>query len=633
MKKITKKVSLLLAGCLLAGSMLTACGGSKDGKAPSGTLVLGENEFNGLFNPFFTSSAYDKDVYDKVVETLINNDRQGEPIDGVCKYETPEVIKKDDGTSQTVYTFTINDNVKFSDGSEPTSDDIIFALKVFCDPTYDGKSSTSTLPIVGVKEYRYDDPNYASALAEIDNMVAAFDPANAPEDVVKAAAESLVEDYGIELSQAMPGGEFYESDTVGLLPEFYRKSLEKAYIDKNMAEGGNKVSEIAGVERVDDKTVKITLDGVDPTAIWELGGLPLVPAKYYGGEFEKGDLSKVKEKNGEPMGTGPFVFKSYENNVVTLEANTHYYKGTPKIGKIKFQVVDESTKLENVKLGNCDISDPSASKEMVEKVDAAGMHKELVENLGYGYIGISAERVEKEVRKGLMCLMNREPAIEAYYGDLATVIERPMSIVSWAYPEDAKPYYTYSKDEALEHFKKAGYTQEGGKLVKDGKQLSVEIYVGDLATHPSGPIITQMKADLESLGGELVIQDVAPDVLFDKMNTYTADMWVAAWQATIDPDMYQLYNSQSNDNPYRIKNAELDKLMMEARTTLDIEERKPLYHKALDIIMDEAVEMPVYQRKNMYIFNPANIDVETLAKDQTPFYKWNVEIENLQMVK
>lgn len=631
MKKITKKISLLLAGCLLVGSVLTACGGSKD-KAPSGTLVLGALEFNGIFSPFFSHSATDQDVWLKVCEPLISNDRTAEPTDGVCKYKVPEVVEKD-GKTQTIYTFQIKDDVKFSDGSEPTADDIIFALKVLCDPSYDGSSSTYTLPIVGVNEYRYDDPNYAAALAEIDSMVEAFDPAQASEDVVKAAAQSLVDDYGIELSQAMPGGEFYESDTVGLLPTFYRKSLEKAYIDKNMAEGGNKVPDIAGVEKVDDKTVKITLDGVDPTAIWNLGGIYLVPAKHYGGEFEKGDLSKVKAKNGEPMGTGPFAFKSFENNVVTLEANTNYYKGTPKIGKIKFQIVDESTKLENVKLGNCDISDPTASKEMVAKVEEAGMHMSLIENLGYGYIGINAERVEKEVRKGLMCLMNREPAIEAYYGDLASVIERPMSKVSWAYPEDAKPYYTYSKDEALEHFTKAGYTQEGGKLVKDGKQLSVEIYVGDLATHPSGPIITQMKADLESLGGELVIQDVAQDVLFDKMDTRTADMWVAAWQATIDPDMYQLYNSKSADNPYRIKNEELDQLMMDARKTLDIEERKPLYHKALDIIMDEAIEMPVYQRKNMVIFNPENIDVESIVKDQTPFYKWDMELEKLQMAK
>ena len=169
--------------------------------------------------------------------------------------------------------------------------------------------------------------------------------------------------------------------------------------------------------------------------------------------------------------------------------------------------------------------------------------------------------------------------------------------------------------------------------MKDGKQLSVQVYVGELATHPSGPILTQMRDDMESLGAELVIQDVSQDVLFDAMDNRTADMWVAAWQSTIDPDLYQVYHSQSADNPYRLNNAELDDLIIKARQTLNIEERKEYYAKALDIVMDEAVEMPVYQRSEMVIFNPEHINVDTITKDITPFYKWDMEINMLEMVK
>ena len=624
--KLKKTVGAVLASAMVMALALTGCGGSSS----SNTLVVGSAQFNGVFSPFFASSQYDMDVCERVIEPLIRNNRKGEPVDGLCYYKEPEIIEED-GMTKTIYTFELKDDVKFSDGTPVTSDDIIFSLKILCDPSYDGKIVTYTLPIEGVNEYRYDDVNYKSALAEIDQKVNAFDPSNPSEEVVKEAARILALNYDMNESDFMPGSEYYEDETVPVLPDAYRKLLEKEYVKSNLDKGENAVPEISGVERVDDKTVKITLDAVDPTAIWELGGIYLVSRNYFGGDFPKGDLSAIKAKNGAPFGTGPFVFKSYANNVVTLEANDNYYKGRPKYDKLKFQVVDESAKLENVKQGVCDITDPSASLEMVAKAKEEGLHIELVDNNGYGYIGINADRVPKEVRKGLMCLMNREPAIKAYYGDeLASVIERSVSRVSWAYPENAEPYYNYSKDEALSHFLNAGFVQENGKLMKNGKQLRVEIYVGQLDTHPAGPIITQMKADLASLGGELVIQDVAPDVLFDKMTTHTADMWVAAWSATLDPDMYQLFHSESNDNPYRLKNKELDKLMMDARKTLNIDERKPLYEKALDIIMEEAVEMPVYQRKNMVIFNPKNVDVESIAKDQTPVYSWYMEIENLR---
>ena len=632
----TKKIlAIILAAALSAVSLLTGCQ-KKDGTGtggPSGTLVIGTNRLNGVFSYFFLSSNFDRKVVDLVVPYLLSSTRDAEPADGIAKYIPPEVINGSDGQPEkTVYTFQILDNVTFSDGTKPTADDLIFSLKVLVDPNYDGKATFYSLPIEGLQEYRYDDPNYQKKLDQIKKDADSHTPTA---EEITAAAKQLAEDSGESLSDFQKGGKNYDTQTLPSAKQNYYNKLESEYIKQSLSSGGNKVPDISGVEKVDDRTIKITLSGVDPSAIWTLAYLPVVPQKYYDPDFKKGDLSKVKAKNGQPMGCGPYKFVSYENNVVTLEANENYYKGAPKIAKIKFQVTDEAAKLENVKLGNMDISDPSASKELVQKVQDANLHYELVDNLGYGYIGINAERIpDKNVRKGLMSLMNREPAVKAYYGDeLATVLERPMSMVSWAYPSGVKPYYTYSKEKALSYFKAAGYQQVNNKLVKDGKQLKVECAIGELASHPAGPILTQMKKDMADLGAELVIQDVDPNVLFDAMNQRTLDMWVAAWAATEDPDIYQLYSSKSTDNPYRIKNEQLDSLILQARETLDIEKRKPLYAQALDIIMDEAVEMPVYQRKNMYIFNSSHVDIDTLPKDMTPYYDFYKEIQNLQMAK
>ena len=47
--------------------------------------------------------------------------------------------------------------------------------------------------------------------------------------------------------------------------------------------------------------------------------------------------------------------------------------------------------------------------------------------------------------------------------------------------------------------------------------------------------------------------------------------------------------------------------------------------------MEWAVEMPVYQRMNMYVFNPEIVNIETLPKTMTPFYSYFAEIQTLEL--
>lgn len=663
MKKLVKKLmaTLFIAG--LAVGSLTGCGNSGSNSA----LILGVSQFNEVFSPFYYTTAFDKDVWEQVNAYLIQSDREGSPVDGLANYEIEE-IKNDAGEIvNTVYRFTLKEEAKFSDGTPVTADDLIFNIKVYCDPTYTGMATLYTTPIVGVKEYRYDDPNYSAKINEIteasqsisDDEIKAYIEKCAKNDFETYGAEAVNGASGFTNPDGLTGdslveaeikayAEFeiansFESYLEGAIEDKY-KTLEQEYIQSNLSTGEIKVPEIEGVKKIDDRTVEVTIEGVDPKAIWNFS-FPVTPYSYYGvGEdgttFSKGNLSMVEEKSAKPVGAGPYVFEKFENNVVTLRANEHYYLGAPKVPTLKIQVTSGANKIDGVIAGDMDISDPNATMEAIKQVEEAGLHYELIDNLGYGYIGINAERVpDINVRKGLMSLMNREPAIETYYGELASVIERPMSMVSWAYPEGAEAVYPFSPEKALEYFKAAGYEQVNGQLVKDGKQLKIEVGIGGEGTmdHPSAPILTQMKAEMEKMGAVLEINDCDTNILFDRLNSHSWDMWVAAWSADMDPDMYQVYSSKGPSNHYRIKNKELDKLIMDARSTTDIEERKAYYAKALDIIMDEAVEMPVYQRKNMYIYNPAIVNIDTLPKDMTPYYgfpcEYTVDGVNVELVK
>ena len=138
----------------------------------------------------------------------------------------------------------------------------------------------------------------------------------------------------------------------------------------------------------------------------------------------------------------------------------------------------------------------------------------------------------------------------------------------------------------------------------------------------------------------IIINDPADtNVLWDKLDANTQEMWAAAWGATIDPDMYQIYYSNNivgnegstESNHYHIQDAELDALIMEARSSDDQAFRKATYKACLDIIIDWAVEVPIYQRQNCIIFSSERVNMDTVTPDITTFWGWASDIELLEM--
>ena len=111
-------------------------------------------------------------------------------------------------------------------------------------------------------------------------------------------------------------------------------------------------------------------------------------------------------------------------------------------------------------------------------------------------------------------------------------------------------------------------------------------------------------------------------------------MWCMAWGNTQHADLTQIFGSEytrkGGSNRTYIQDKELDKLLKETRTTLDLEKRKELVAKELDIIMSWATYMPIYQRKNMMAYS-SNINIDSLPKEQSMFYNYKSELENLEL--
>ena len=665
-----------------------------------------------------------------------------------------EIVQKDDGTVD--YNFKMREDLVFSDGEKVTIDDVIFSMYVLCDPTYDGNSTLYAAPIQGMAAYRAGMTTLAKALAAAgrdnadftywteeqqtkfwDNFDKGLVPfaegivaacveggMNTEGDIAGAAAnwgfDGLAADATIQ-DFAMAIGNQYGWVFSAMEKEVGNSDALSTMMDADVyndypttgVKTGESADSITGIKKTGDYSMTVTLDKVDATAIYQLG-VTIAPLHYYGDPaqfdaennkfgFPKGDLSSVRAKTTEPMGAGPYKFLKYEDGVVYFEANENYFLGAPKTKYLNFQqCMSDDDKLNGVITGTIDITDPTFSNDTVDAitkanngsgVDGDKVTTDTVDNLGYGYLGMSAACVNvggepgsdasKNLRKAFATIFSvyRDVAIESYYGERASVINYPISNTSWAAPQptddgykvafsvdvngndiytsgmSADERYAAALQAALGYFEAAGYTVTDGKLTAApaGAKLEYELQIpadgsGD---HPSFMMVSEAKKALETIGMNLIITDLSDSSgLWTGIDAHQVDMWCAAWGATVDPDMYQIYYSDvanckgdlsTGKNPfggaaqggsnkmYCIADPELDNLIMTARESLDQSYRKTMYKACLDIVVDWAVEVPVYQRQNAIIFSTERVNMSTVTPDITTFYKWYSEIQNIEL--
>ena len=528
--------------------------------------------------------------------------------------------------------------------------------------------------------------------------------ANSGKTWTLAEATPTIEDYYTETYEAYGHDpeKFFGTEAVDTDAQSTLAAAQQAFISeqgKAEPEAAAGVPNIAGIKKLDKYTVEVTVNGFSAPAVYQIFGVNVDPLHYYGDpaqyDYENnkfghpyGDLSLIQAKTTQPLGAGPYKFVKYENKVVYLEANDLYFNGAPKIKYIQLKETLEPDKTPGIITGTLDITDPSFNKDTIAAIkdvnggelDGPVIHPVTVDNLGYGYVGVSAANVSvggeagsqasKYLRTGLLTALAlyRDVAVDSYYGEIASIINYPISNTSWAAPQKTDADYKvafstdisgndiYTADMTMEqkeaaakaavidYLKAAGYTFDdaAGKFVAapEGASLEYEAGLGADGTgdHPSFALLTDGSAFLGEIGIKLTINDIAWNTFLEKVKSGNAQIFCMAWQTTIDPDMYQTYHSSNvlgaggtDSNQYMVADPDLDQLIMDARSSADQSYRKATYKAALDRIIEWAVELPYYQRKNCNIFSSERLNLDSIPTDCTTFYEYAREIEKLEM--
>lgn len=382
----------------------------------------------------------------------------------------------------------------------------------------------------------------------------------------------------------------------------------------------------------------------------------------------------------------------HQNGVIYYERNDNYLMGKPKIKKVRYQVVSNSRMVDSLTNGEVDFVEPNAKSETIEQLQGLskkGIAYKSIKTAGYGYIGINAGKVpDIEVRQAIMHAIDTSKTV-SYYKTTASPIYRSMSLASWAYPKGCEAYYPYiggqvpeNLDNVSPYYKEyvesnnipagtiineeeqkkfitdlvesAGYTLNANSVYQNGSNVLKYTFTiaGEVTDHPAWNALYLAGQFLNECGFEITV--TTDSNALKKLSTGGLTVWAAAWGSTIDPDMYQVYHRDSTatstlnwgyrqiklnvgnkyDTELSIVN-DLSDLIEQGRETIDQDERARIYSDALDKVMELAVELPTYQRDDLFAYNINKIDQNSLTpdKDLSPYNGltnrfWNVSLRN-----
>ncbi|WP_426940435.1 ABC transporter substrate-binding protein [Bacillus mycoides] len=491
------------------------------------TFVVGMPSPGGIFLPHFMENGWDGNITQAIFAPLVGLDKEGKTIPILAK-------KWDISEDQLTYTFHLKDDLKFSDSSPLTADDVVFTLTLLHDPTYSGATDIS--------------------------------------------------------QTAIKGGQAYKE---------------------------GKATSIEGIQVIDPKTITITTEKVNAQTLSLIGG-EVISKAYYGKEYKQGNLEYLKELYGKPMGAGAYKLDKYiPGQEVRFVANENYFEGKPKIEHFIYKITKGDTKLQQFQAGEVDYDGFTTNAETIEQLKELGFaNVNVYTGSSYGYIKMNYKKSyfkDKRVRQAFIYGLERQKVIDTYFQGYASLVNVPITPVSWAYTEEGINKYEYNLEKAKKLLDEAGWKAgSDGIREKDGQKLKVS-YFASSASKINDVMIPVMKEDYKKIGVDFNPEYMDFNTMISKVIKGDYDLAMVSTPMIDDPSgTIEEFVSTSKRNYDGYHNPKVDELAKQALETLDIEKRKEIYKKLYQELSEEP---PVIFLNNSKVVSAHNARIQGLQED------------------
>jgi dipeptide transport system substrate-binding protein len=349
------------------------------------------------------------------------------------------------------------------------------------------------------------------------------------------------------------------------------------------------------IKKVDDHTVQFELN--EPNATF-LPMLTMGFASIYSDEYADELLKAGKQAdiNAKPIGTGPFVLKSYTKDaVIRYDANPSYWGPKPKVDRLIYAITpDPSVRMQKVKANECQIALSPKPSDVLQAKDEKSLAVVQTPAFMTAFVALNTQHKpldDERVRQAINMAFDRANYLKVVFDNTAAPAVNPYPANTWSYDKDIAAYpYDPAKAKAL--LAQAGYPNG----------FSTTIWL-----RPQGSVLNPkpkagaelLQADLAKIGVKAEVKVIEWGELIKQAKQGQHDMLFMGWAGDNgDPDNYltPLFSCngvKSGINFARYCDPKLDKLIADGRATADQAARAKDYEAAQKIIHDEALWIPL----------------------------------------
>lgn len=337
--------------------------------------------------------------------------------------------------------------------------------------------------------------------------------------------------------------------------------------------------------------------------------------------------SYISEDDYQPIGTGPFIFKNYNNSQgITLFKNDKYWDGQVNISKINGKIFENEDLILNAFVdGRIDfVNNVEVDLERYRKnsyIDILEYLSPEYEFLGFNFNNkiLNGEDGIK-IRKAIYYAIDRQEIIEKVYLGHATQIDTPFYPNSYLSKEVVNAY-GYNPEKAKGLLKEAGFSKLGKDgILKDDFERKLEFSLVTNSSNPYRRKITQMiKENLEEIGIALVLDyprvdlenlnneelDSEWSILNKTLKTGKYDLAFLGWELSVISDISFMFHSsfiREGSNLIFYKNSEMDKLL-ESLYFNNRKGKKDLSENLQEYIMEEIPYASFFFKNKALLFN------------------------------
>ncbi|HLZ23337.1 MAG TPA: ABC transporter substrate-binding protein [Ktedonobacterales bacterium] len=306
-------------------------------------------------------------------------------------------------------------------------------------------------------------------------------------------------------------------------------------------------SSIKKVTAIDPQTVQMTLTSPNSSILWLVAGQTWIVSQHIWSSV--GDPTKYTDK--VPVGTGPYVFKSFTPQLIDFTKNSHFWQpGKPIVPEIRFPAFNGNTTAEPAM--NSDQTDwnglytPNVSKTFIQRDPAHNHYNFPPSDPLILFMNLKKAPFDQlAVRQAINLAIDRQKIStigESGYDPIA----HPTGLILPANKQFLDPTYanstlTMDTSQASQILASAGYKagSDGILVGPNGKKLSINM--AGVTGYTDWDTDYQIIADnLKQVGIKLNITDNDPSTVQQDIQNGNFDM--AIWYETPGPTPYYIYN-------------------------------------------------------------------------------------------